>query len=152
MHPRNHFTLTVLMASILAGYGLFSLPADMSGHYRVNDIGLEDQEVRVFTDCFRLDMKTTEQQISDLQNAVNHRVLPAELEIFVQENNVQRVEIKDERSGLYRAEAVTENSRIELRPTTALMIASKASVPAYIDKGLASAYGEPICLENSSEV
>lgn len=158
MDNRYHFFLTVLMASVIIGYGIHDFSTgDMSDFSRITDIDIAEEKVTLRTDCFSIEVAGSEALIDNLEKVVYQGDMPYSLELFEmnlrKDSEFERVEISRTVSGKPIFVLFLENGdSMEIESITGLMLAAENEIPVYVENKFIRTEGKPICLGQSLEI
>ncbi len=130
-------------------------PPSVEG-YEMVDVDTDPGTVYLNTECISLDMVTTEQQTSSIQNGIDGKVefRPTTHDTAADILDGYRIDpihvrIEKMEGGTYFAKLALKSGErvltLDTRPTDAIAIAVRFGVPIYVKKELLETYGEDTC-------
>lgn len=155
MKPRTHAFLTLFLASLMIGYTVFEISDNRDvDSVRLDNIDLEENQMGLNSECFRLDIGISDSQTSELRAAltgnpsVEYSVLS---QILAEKGEVERVEVKEKDNEFRGNIILNDGNKIDLNPSDAVIFASESNSPVYIDRETLYSHGQATCIENAAE-
>ncbi len=131
------------------------LPPSVEG-YELVDVSTGPGTVQLSTGCKSIEMLTTEQQSSSIQDGIDgkvdfrptaHDTMADILDIYWIDPLYVRIDSMED--GVYYSKLVLRSGdtvlTLDTRPTDAIAVAVRFGSPVYIKKGLLETYGEDTC-------